>query len=238
MKSGNNRNIKLGLFGWYEKGAMEKIETLPFKQQAGCKLIYIAICSFSAKQKNTANIECYKFDIARFASVSEKTVQRYLPELERLGIISVPPQDRLSSGKYQKAVITLRQNNLPVGHIEESCEKVVGKLLDTKSDIYKESKETKERKKDLNSETFEFFWKMYPKKKAKPKAFEYWKKLDLDESLFRKIITTLNSQMCSAEWQKDGGRFIPYPQRWINEQRWLDEDVPQVQFDKPFNFNF
>ena len=141
-----NRNIKLGNFGWYEKGAMQKIESLPFKQQSGCKLIYIAICSFSAKQKNTSEIECYKFDISRFASVSEKTVQRYLPELQKLDIIHITPQDRLSNGKYQKVVIRLRNNNLPDGHIGESCGKVVGKLLDTESDIIKESKESKESK--------------------------------------------------------------------------------------------
>jgi len=93
-------------------------------------------------------------------------------------------------------------------------------------------------KKNVNKETFEFFWKMYPKKKAKPKAFDYWKKLKINEELLRLIIGSLQTQMSSEDWQKDGGKFIPYPQKWINEQRWLDEEVPDIRFDKPFNFNF
>ena len=95
-----------------------------------------------------------------------------------------------------------------------------------------------EVKTNTQKETFEFFWKLYPKKKAKPKAFEYWKKLTIDEPLFRRIIGSLEVQMNSADWQKESGKFIPYPQKWINEQRWLDEEVQSVQFEKPFNFNF
>lgn len=138
-----HRNIQNGSFGWYEKSAMQKIETLPRRQQASCKLIYIAICSASAKQKNSPNIECYKFDIARFASVDEKTVQRYLPVLEKLDIISVSPQDRLSDGRYGKIIIWLKLNKFTVGQLQESSEKVRRKFVDTESDIYKEKKERK-----------------------------------------------------------------------------------------------
>jgi hypothetical protein len=130
------RSIKNGSFGWYEKGAMQRIESLPRKQQASCKLIYIAICSLSAKQMNANAVECFKFDIARFASVDEKTVQRYLPELEKLDIIIVSPQDRKSNGKFEKVKIWLNENNSTVGQFGESSEKVRRKFGDCKSDIY------------------------------------------------------------------------------------------------------
>lgn len=142
------RNIKDGLWGWYEKGAMQKIERLPSRrQQASCKLIYIAICSASAKRKNSNDIECYKFEIARFASVDEKTVQRYLPTLEILEIIQVLPQERLSNGRYGKLKIRLIKANKTDGQIEESSEKVSGKLGSELSDIGKKGKKTNKLKK-------------------------------------------------------------------------------------------
>ncbi|RLI72247.1 MAG: hypothetical protein DRP02_02215 [Candidatus Gerdarchaeota archaeon] len=199
---------------------MEKIESLPFKQQAGCKLIYIAICSFSAKQKNTPEIECYKFDIARFASVSEKTVQRYLPELEKLKIIKIGKQGRTSSGKYEKMTIWLENNNLPVGHIEESCEKVVGKLLDTKSDIYKENKETKEIKKEEGEKS--------------PTPSEVNKEFFSNKELQEKTISyfigeyKISREECSAEISK----FVNYwtePTKSGKKVRWETEKTFDVK---------
>ena len=122
------RDIKNGRFGWYEKEAMKKIESLPFKEQASCKLIYIALCSMSAKNQNKTVIECYRFDLARFASVSERTVYNKLPLLEEIGIIETEPQARGADGKYKKVRITLKQNNLAVCNLEESCGKDVGKF--------------------------------------------------------------------------------------------------------------
>lgn len=157
------RNINDGLFGWYEKWAMKLIEDrLDRKQQASCKLIYIAICSFSAKSGNANEIECYKFDLARFASVSERTVQRYLPDLEKIGLIKVSPQDRMSDGRYSKIRIWLAKANPSAGHMEESSRKVRGKFADTKSDIYKEKKERKERNvllKKFDHPAVENLWK-------------------------------------------------------------------------------
>jgi len=38
----------------------------------------------SAKQKDNPVISCYRFDLERFASVSDRTIRRYLPELEKV----------------------------------------------------------------------------------------------------------------------------------------------------------
>jgi hypothetical protein len=170
------RNIQNGCFGWYEKKAMEKIETLPFKRQASCKLIYIALCSLSAKNRDKKDIFCYKFDIARYASVSEKTVQRYLPELEKLNIVKVYPQDRKSNGKYEKVKIKLVVNNLPL----DTSETDQRQIRDTESDILNKTKikhkekKKKKKKKFILPERYEKIsdtWKNYlamRKKKKKP----------------------------------------------------------------------
>jgi hypothetical protein len=113
------RNIHNGQYGWFEKGAMKKIEQLSVRQQASCKLVYIALCSLSAKQKDSKEIDGWKVQIASFASVSGKTVQRCLPLLKSLGIIDYTPQDRKSNGTYERIRIWLTDNTLAVGHLQK-----------------------------------------------------------------------------------------------------------------------
>lgn len=71
--------------------------------------------------------------------------------------------------------------------------------------------------------SFDEFWKEYPNKKAKPKAFESWKKISPDDSLFKEIMSGLGKAKNSQQWRKDNGQYIPHPTTWLNQQRWTDE---------------
>lgn len=79
------------------------------------------------------------------------------------------------------------------------------KSLDTK----------KEREAD-----FEIFWKAYPKKKGKQDALKAFLKVKVPLDT---LLTSLEKQKRSADWQKDGGQFIPFPATWLNGARWEDE---------------
>lgn len=72
-------------------------------------------------------------------------------------------------------------------------------------------------------EAFERFWKLYPKKRDKAKAIREWNRLKADRKLMRKMSAALGAQMASEEWQRDNGRAIPYPCRWLSHRRWEDE---------------
>ena len=72
-------------------------------------------------------------------------------------------------------------------------------------------------------EAFERFWKLYPKKKDKAKAIREWNRLKADRKLMRQMSAALRTQMASEEWQRDNGRAIPYPCRWLSHRRWEDE---------------
>lgn len=190
------RNINEGLFGWYEKGAMQLIEDrIERKKQASCKLIYIGICSMSAKQKNSPEITCYKFDLARFASVSEKTVQRYLPELENVGIIKMSPQDRMSNGKFDKVKIWLSNANLTAGHLRDSSETDARQLGDTESDIYKKKKEIKKTKKDNSLKKVKI--KHGEPSFAHPIVQNLWKTLE-NECQKHGLVNEVNPEMMPA----------------------------------------
>lgn len=81
--------------------------------------------------------------------------------------------------------------------------------------------------KDSFSESFDDFWKAYPKKVSKTSALKAWNKLKPDDNLVREILTALENQKQSSQWQKDNGDFIPYPAKWLNERRWED-DIPGI----------
>ena len=80
----------------------------------------------------------------------------------------------------------------------------------------------KDRKKEQYTEDFEDFWKAYPKKVSKGAAAKEWAayRPPLDECL-----KTLTWQKLSVDWTKEGGKYIPDPERWIKKQRWLDEQA-------------
>ncbi|MGN1086146.1 MAG: DUF6291 domain-containing protein [Porcipelethomonas sp.] len=83
------------------------------------------------------------------------------------------------------------------------------------------------------SESFNDFWKAYPMKVSKANALKAWNKLKPDDSLVRKILSALERQKKSAQWQKDNGQFIPYPATWLNGRRW--EDCIFLKSDTPEN---
>lgn len=85
-----------------------------------------------------------------------------------------------------------------------------------------------------DKEAFDRFWAMYPKKRDKAKAIKEWNRLKADRKLMRRMSAALGAQMASEEWQRDNGRAIPYPCRWLSHRRWEDElgvEIPQQKED-------
>ena len=76
-----------------------------------------------------------------------------------------------------------------------------------------------------NTDTdFDAFWNAYPRKMGKIAAHKEWDKIAPDDSLCGVIFAALNAQIASPGWNREYGRYIPYPARWLAERRW--EDVP------------
>ena len=80
----------------------------------------------------------------------------------------------------------------------------------------------------IQSETvkrFDEFWKVYPKKVAKKKAEDSFKKINPDSTLLEIMLTSIERFKKTADWLKEGGRYIPYPATWLNNKRWEDEII-------------
>lgn len=93
---------------------------------------------------------------------------------------------------------------------------------------FSESENKLENKPSKNlSELFEEFYKNYPKKKGKHRAFRWFKSHKPDETLVAKMIEATNNQKQTFQWKQKNGRFIPHPATWLNGGSWENEIKPE-----------
>lgn len=70
--------------------------------------------------------------------------------------------------------------------------------------------------------SFDIFWKSYPKKTGKQAALKAWQK-SKSKPPIEIIIQKIEQQKKSDQWLKENGQYIPNPATWINQGRWDDE---------------
>jgi hypothetical protein len=80
---------------------------------------------------------------------------------------------------------------------------------------------------------FDTFWNQYPKKQGKDAARKAWGKLNPDHTLNTIILTRLEQQKASEQWQRENGKYIPHASTWLNGKRWDDELTPTQSFSIP-----
>jgi len=87
------------------------------------------------------------------------------------------------------------------------------------------SAEIEERTEPKYSPDFVQFWALYPRKVAKADAWRAWRK---KKPPLGKIRAALAWQCNLPDWVKDDGEYIPYPQKYLNHARWLDEPPQRI----------
>lgn len=81
-------------------------------------------------------------------------------------------------------------------------------------------------------EDFKQFWDAYPKKEGKGGALKIWKR-DKCKAILPDILKALESYKRSAQWTKEGGQFIPNPEKWLNKRQYDDEPRDTNGLPKP-----
>ena len=84
--------------------------------------------------------------------------------------------------------------------------------------------------KEKDGHFFDIFWKVYPKKVNKREAQSRWKNKKLPP--IKELLEILEKQKQTEQWKKDGGKFIPHPSTWLNQERWEDEILTQEDMAK------
>lgn len=71
---------------------------------------------------------------------------------------------------------------------------------------------------------FDDFWNAYPKKVAKKAAASAWKKHNAKADQI--IADVQRRKVGHRGWLDDGGKYIPNPATYLNQERWTDEIEP------------
>ena len=90
---------------------------------------------------------------------------------------------------------------------------------------YESHAHTREESTTERDEFFDRFWAEYPRKESKPAARKAFDKIKPDEELLDRMIDSVWQWKKTAQWQENGGQFVPYPATWLNQRKWED-DVP------------
>lgn len=137
-------------------------------------------------------------------------------------ILSTTP-DICDTEAYMDARAFLTVKNLP--HEPSASPEPRASTSDTLQLIMPDvTQDTRPHKHDTTySPAFLEFWKRYPVKKDKRKAWTAWQTHQCDrlqEVVLRSIAEHLHAD---AQWAKDGGQYIPHPTTYLNGTRWEDE---------------
>lgn len=85
-------------------------------------------------------------------------------------------------------------------------------------------------------ELFNEFWdKEYPRHDNRIAAIRAWDKLRPDQNTYQQMLSGLERDKQSRQWQKDCGDYIPHCSTWLNQRAWENEgvDMSLLQPDPP-----
>lgn len=71
-------------------------------------------------------------------------------------------------------------------------------------------------------EGFSDFWSLYPRKDAKARALDIWRRQQLANKK-QVVIDHLVAIKATDQWTKDGGRFVPHAATYLSQKRYLDD---------------
>lgn len=173
----------------------------------------------------------------QFPYMSERTIQRVIKNLIDEGIIvsgkfSSDSRDRThyyTLTDYGASITTnshvaLRQNGVSnTGDGDKLASSLFNKNTDSadinNTDVNNISHVISREVAELDS-MFEQFWKAYPKKVDPKGCKKKFVKIKNLKQIFPDIMSALETQKQSKQWNEENGRFIPNPSTWINQERW------------------
>lgn len=159
--------------------------------------------------------------LMRDCGLCRDTVIKSIHRLEAAGLLSVQRRGNGRVNHYEKTSLKTR----PVEKPDQSEYQTTGSLKTRPEPVRKSDCN---RKDSLKRPTlgrgvfFKTFWEAYPRKVAKAQAEKIFYRLKPTEALMTVMLAALEQQKESDQWQRDGGRYIPYPATWLSQNRWED----------------
>jgi hypothetical protein len=202
----------------------------------------VLLCQIALRAKrttsfSTADLAPGEALIGDFGScgLTEQEYRTAKRNLEKWGFITTRSTNRGTIAKLMNSTvfdINIQEGNDQPNDRATGDQRAANEQVTTNKNEIRSNKEKKERKhseeldKDFQGNSFERFWKAYPRKKSKGQAEKAWKSISPDQVLVLRILSALEIAKTSGDWLRDGGRYIPYPATWLRAMGWEDEQQP------------
>ena len=183
------------------------------------KLVLLTLANYCDEKHS-----CYPSEshIASICGISDRQVRRCISALESGGKLRsearIGPKGQ-TSNRYHLSVDT---------HVHPGPDITVLPSPDTSVQPPRTpaSTNTKEDTKELYTEAFIAWWKVYPRKVGKFNAAKSYSKAVKDISHKRLLEATMRFSVINAQTEM---RYIPHAATWLNQKRYADEELSIVQ---------
>ncbi len=171
---------------------------------------------------------------------SRAQVRRALSALERVGLISLQSEDLQLILKCNLASLGyFSQNKVVTNPSQKAVTSCSAQPLEN-SGLYEGSSEKAITADPLKADTplikdnnyiyllrqFDHFWRLYPEKKSRERAFEIFQQINPDERLLQTMLQALDSQIKVRHAKETHGEWVPawkFPANWLLQKSWEDE---------------
>ncbi|MFH1258327.1 MAG: hypothetical protein ABII74_00690 [Elusimicrobiota bacterium] len=175
--------------------------------------------------------------VPRLKKFTEELVKAAIEDMDHNELIYLYNEDGeqyLEFRKFETHQTNLRKDReapskIPQRTENNNCQINAGltpEFIGVREEKRREDKISKEK----DGHFFDIFWKVYPKKVNKREAQSRWKNKKLPP--IKELLEILEKQKQTEQWKKDGGKFIPHPSTWLNQERWEDEILTQEDMAK------
>lgn len=161
-------------------------------------------------------------------SVTEKSVRDAIHKLSTVGLVTLyeyegrPYLQLVTWEKHQQ--VRAKKSKYPAN--DNTCNQLIADDCKCPRNPIQSESNPPLPPKGKAGVMFDRFWAAYPKKKSKADAQKAFEKLAPGEELLSRMLSALEQQKQSGDWQREGGQYIPYPASWLNGRRWEDEESP------------
>ncbi|HAU4231574.1 TPA: hypothetical protein F7Z39_08845 [Legionella pneumophila] len=178
--------------------------------------------------------------ITESGSPSRQQIRRVIKGLERAGLIVIQSFDKHLILKCLLADISYCVQNKPGTNPTQQADTKphavipvntrISGATEVKADIDKLLKADTPQIKENNYiyllQRFDHFWRMYPEKKSRDRAFEIFQQINPDEPLLQCMLQALYQQITAREAKEAHGEWVPawkFPANWLSQKCWEDE---------------
>lgn len=201
--------------------------------KGGDLLVLLAIADFA---NDTGDAYPSIRTLAIKSRLAERNVQRAIRRLQRSGELSINPGEGPHGTHLYQVTICQVSKRQGDNLTDDICDREGVTPASPNPSYRTVSKSLSTPRGDNLSgeiqERFDRFWAAYPRKEGKGACRRWWNAHNPDGALLDRMLAKIEAAKLTAKWREQGGKFIPMPYTWLNQERWTDE-YPLPSHPKP-----